>query len=176
MDKTERNYDAEWRELSRESMKHIRNGDFGLYRNARFNMSQIVAKEGKYENAVSLLCEVVFWDLSCLGNGDKGFTSRSPKQFRQALSLWCMHGINFVMAPRVRVDLLSYQKKLGWTDGEFWDFVVQSFDNLSAPFHPFEKSECVQILKYYLTDNEKAIAKMTKAAEKRLIKELKKYV
>lgn len=47
----------------------MKEGNFGLYRNSRFTMSEFVASEGKKDIAFGLLCEVVAYDLSGLYNG-----------------------------------------------------------------------------------------------------------
>lgn len=61
--------DIIWGYLNERGLNHIKQGNFGLYRNCRFAMSEFVEKEGKLDNSFSLLAEVVRYDLSGLTNG-----------------------------------------------------------------------------------------------------------
>ena len=61
--------DIIWREFNRQSIDHMKNGDFGLYRNTRLDMHDFVLEEKKYRSALQLLCEVISYDLSGHGNG-----------------------------------------------------------------------------------------------------------
>ena len=56
--------DKIWSYLNQRGLEHIRNKNYGLYRNSRFTMSEFVADEGKPKTAFVLLCEVVAYDLS----------------------------------------------------------------------------------------------------------------
>lgn len=60
--------DKIWGYLNKRSMEHFAARNFGLYRNCRYHMSTFLMEENKIKDALGMLSEVVFYDLSGLGN------------------------------------------------------------------------------------------------------------
>ena len=56
--------DIQWSILNDDGLTHIQNKDWGLYRNTRQSMSEILRKEGKHLKSIDLLLEVCTLDLS----------------------------------------------------------------------------------------------------------------
>jgi hypothetical protein len=56
--------DVRWRRLNRELMSHAKRGDWGLYRNARFSMAEILLSEKRLEAALYTYLEVCYLDLN----------------------------------------------------------------------------------------------------------------
>ena len=169
--------DNTWFLLNKECSNHAENWNFASYRNTRFRMSEIAAKEGRYEVAIYLLCEVVYYDLCGYGNTDfnENLFRKGRQYAKDLLSITYMNGIGFIMAPRVKLNLLKYKKKLNWSDDKFEEFVSSAFMDFTFPFHPFTKDECVKILFYELGGNEAASNKLINKAEKRVRKEFGSY-
>lgn len=57
-------HDVQWAIYNKELMEHARNGDWGLYRNVRFNMAEILRKESRDKDALSTYLEVCYLDLN----------------------------------------------------------------------------------------------------------------
>jgi hypothetical protein len=58
------NQDVEWALLTDQSLDHARNQNWGLYRNSRFAMAEILTAEDKLAPALDLLLDVCFLDLN----------------------------------------------------------------------------------------------------------------
>lgn len=56
--------DVNWSLLNKQLMKHAKNGDWGLYRNTRFNMAEILRRELKLKAALQTYFEVCYLDLN----------------------------------------------------------------------------------------------------------------
>lgn len=66
--------DVRWRILNEDAMKHASNGDIGLYTNTQREMSEILIKEGRYEQALTVVLAVCYLDYcgpqNTSGRGD----------------------------------------------------------------------------------------------------------
>lgn len=56
--------DVRWGSLNKQLMEHAKNGDWGLYRNARFQMAEILRGEMKLKEALRAYLEVCYFDLN----------------------------------------------------------------------------------------------------------------
>ncbi len=56
--------DVKWGLLNKEVIEHALNGDWGLYRNTRFQMAELLRKESKFKQALSMYCWVCYLDLN----------------------------------------------------------------------------------------------------------------
>ncbi len=56
--------DVRWGLLNKQLMEHAKNGDWGLYRNARFQMAEILRSEMKLKDALRTYLEVCYLDLN----------------------------------------------------------------------------------------------------------------
>jgi hypothetical protein len=56
--------DVKWGILNNDLIKHAQNGDWGLYRNTRFEMAEILRKELILKDALQTYLEVCFIDLN----------------------------------------------------------------------------------------------------------------
>ncbi len=68
--------DVKWSLLNKELLTHATNGDWGLYRNSKLGMADILRKEGKLEQALSFYLEICFIDLN--GPSNVGGLKGSP--------------------------------------------------------------------------------------------------
>lgn len=81
--------DVKWGVLNKEFMKHAQCGDWGLYRNSRLQMAEILRKEMKLEHALQTYLEVCYIDLNGPNNTSgindlellKEFPPFNPRQF-----------------------------------------------------------------------------------------------
>ncbi len=56
--------DVKWGILNKDLMEHAKNGDWGCYRNTKFEMAEILRKEMKLEQALQTYFEVCYIDLN----------------------------------------------------------------------------------------------------------------
>jgi predicted RNA-binding Zn-ribbon protein involved in translation (DUF1610 family) len=56
--------DIKWGLLGKDAIEHALNGNWGLYRNARFQMAEVLRKESKLKQALSMYCWVCYLDLN----------------------------------------------------------------------------------------------------------------
>lgn len=56
--------DVKWGVLNKSLIEHAQHGDWGLYRNTRFEMAEILRKEMKFEHALQTYLEVCYMDLN----------------------------------------------------------------------------------------------------------------
>jgi DNA-directed RNA polymerase subunit RPC12/RpoP len=81
--------DIRWGLLNKQLIEHAKNGDWGLYRNARFQMAEILRGEMKLKDALRTYLEVCYIDLNGPNNtGEmndpellKEFPPFNPKDF-----------------------------------------------------------------------------------------------
>lgn len=81
--------DVRWGLLNKQLIEHAKNGDWGLYRNARFQMAEILRGEMKLKDALRTYLEVCYLDLSGPNNTGgmndpellKEFPPFNPKDF-----------------------------------------------------------------------------------------------
>ncbi len=63
-DKEPSDNDVRWGLLNKQLIEHAKNGDWGLYRNARFQMAEILRGEMKLKDALRTYLEVCYLDLN----------------------------------------------------------------------------------------------------------------
>jgi len=57
-------HDVKWGLLNKELIEHAQNGDWGLYRNARLSMGDILRQEMKLQDALETYLEICYIDLN----------------------------------------------------------------------------------------------------------------
>ncbi|MDD4781270.1 MAG: SAP domain-containing protein [Tissierellia bacterium] len=158
--------DVIWGHLNERSMVHIKNGDFGLYRNCRFSMSEFVKEEGKLENAFSLLAEVIRYDLSGLSNGfDKKFMDIYADGY------FPYNGSIVTMAPGITSRVVVYKEAKGLADDELKNKLLEYMSEIRLPFSLFTAAECADIVLMEIHEDEEGLEKLYEKAEKRFKKE-----
>ena len=60
--------DVKWGLLNKQLIEHAKNGDWGLYRNSRFQMAEILRGEMKLKDALGTYLEVCYLDLNGVNN------------------------------------------------------------------------------------------------------------
>lgn len=157
--------DKIWGYLNKRGLEHIKNRDFGLYRNSRFTMSEFVADEGKLEVAFSLLCEVVAYDLSGLSNGfSKEFLDiYSQTYFPYEKSI-------VTTAPGITSRIKEYAEKLGWEEAELHNRMVDAIEKIQLPFSLFTAKECAEIVIGEIHEDKALLDRIYSTAEARFKK------
>lgn len=136
--------------------------DFGLYRNCRYHMYLFLMEEKRIKDALGMLAEVVFYDLSGLGNGyDPQFFYICAEYF------FPYKESNATTAPGIISAIMNCQKELGLTDEELRAVLLDRMSKLSAPFHLFTPEECVDIVFMENRQDEEALTKIYAKAKRR---------
>lgn len=133
--------DKIWGYLNKRSMEHFSAGDFGLYINCRYYMSNFLMEEKKVKDALGMLSEVVFYDLSGLENG------YDPKY----LDIFAEHFFPYkdstvTMAPGITSAVMHCQQELNLSDKDLKAIMLDRMARLGAPLHIFTPEECVDIV------------------------------
>lgn len=142
--------DIIWREFNRKSAEHASNLDFGLYRNTRLDMSSFLFEEKKYKTALSLLVEVISFDLSGLGNNEKTFQVEN-EHIREILcnsrlsNLYSEDGKNISLYPAIKGRFEELYRLLDMPSNEFIAFVYGLFSEVTIHERVFTASECANI-------------------------------
>jgi len=159
--------DKLWGYLNQCSIQHIQDRNFGLYRNCRFNMSQFLYEEKKYRDALAMLAEVVFIDLSGIGNSyDSQFLEiHAPFFFPYEESL-------ATIAPGIISAIISCQKELGYSDEKIRELLIEQMAKLSTPLQLFTIEECADIV---FLERDKNSEKLTKIYAKAKLAFKQKY-
>ncbi|MFL2071585.1 SAP domain-containing protein [Marinilactibacillus psychrotolerans] len=158
--------DVIWGYLNERSMVHIKNRDFGLYRNCRFSMSEFIKEEGKIDNAFALLSEVIRYDLSGLSNG-------FSMQFMDIYADGYFPYKNSIvtMAPGITSRVVDYQEKKGLSDNDLKKKLYDEMSKIKLPFSVFTDDECVEIVLMEIHKDEENLEKFYNKAKRRFKKE-----
>lgn len=165
--------DLTWQFFNEESLKHLYEGDMGLYRNTRLDMHEFLFEEKKYEQAFNLLCEVIAYDLSGMDNS--GFSDIDEK-FRLQLMLkydFPYSKSNAKLPPAIRQWMATLQGRLELSDDALRERLLQQFESISLYRRIFTNAECVDIVMAELIDDADIWDTIYHKAEARLRAQLK---
>lgn len=169
--------DIIWRELNKQSGEHFQNYDFGLYRNTRLSMHNFLFEEKKYKTALHLLCEVISFDLSGLGNGDKPISNndvlRQVKFESRMVNLLTTEDKKEVTVPPGIIGYFErLYKEIGMTSDEFVQYTYEQFAEIYIHDRVFTESECANIILSEIGLEERKMSNSRKIAEQRVKKKL----
>jgi uncharacterized Zn finger protein (UPF0148 family)/ribosomal protein L40E len=72
-------HDVRWSSYNREGLECVRKSNFGMFRNTRLRMAQMMQEEGKYKRALEFYLEVCYIDL----NGPRNNEGLSPELLKE---------------------------------------------------------------------------------------------
>jgi hypothetical protein len=154
--------DIIWGYLNSQSMEHISNRQYNLYSNCRYTMYTVLTEEKRTENAIKMLTEVAYYDLSGLCNGSeldiKEYIRRYAFPYNESL-------VDIVPAKIRKFE--KYKKANGLSDSEFKVIIKKHMDRFSTEFHLFTKEECVNIILNAINKNVYELNKIYTNAQNR---------
>lgn len=161
--------DKIWGYLNQRGGVYMKDGNFELYRNSRFTMSEFVADEGKKDIAFGLLCEVVAYDLSGLSNGFR-------MEFMDIYSKFFFpyENSNHTMAPGITKRIQDYGNELGWSGEELRQHLMDGIAKIQLPFRLFTNEECVDIVMAEIVEDKDRLNVIYHTAEVRFKKRYKR--
>lgn len=160
--------DLIWQFFNEESLKHLHEGDMGLYRNTRLNMYEFLFEEKRYDQAFNLLCEVIAYDLSGMDNNE---FDDIGKKFRLQLALeydFPYDHSSVKLPPAIKQWLANLQGRLELSDGELRQKLLHQFESISLYRRIFTNQECVEIVMAELAEDLDTLDNIYSTAEKRL--------
>jgi len=154
--------DKIWGYLNQRSIEHAAAGNFGLYRNCRYSMSVFLQEEKRHKDALGMLAEVVFYDLSGLGNNfDLKYLdiyAGSYFPYKESIA---------TTAPGIISAILQCQKELGVSEDELRTELLDRMEKLSVPLHLFTPEECVDIALLEIHEDVEGLTKIYAKAKRR---------
>lgn len=167
--------DVLWDLFNRQSGEHFRNYDFGLYRNIRMSMYQFLMEENKPKRAFKFLCEVVIYDLSYTSNGMSYFfecEATDPQSYLFFYESDTRHIAPyeesvFILPPYIIGCLADMQTKLGLSDEDFREALLQNFENYTHPLRVFTNEECADIVLAEINQAQESLEAIYSIADKR---------
>ena len=129
------NNNQEWKKLNKEAFNAINNCNWGLYSNARFNMWEILKKEGKLKEALTTYMEVCYLDL----NGATNTWNISDPKLLKKYPPFDYKNLSF-LAPGILERIKKIMKKLQLTEKNIKKQFIKNnnkiYKNLKLPLSP----------------------------------------
>lgn len=145
-----------------QAKRHISNGNWGLYRNLKHSLSEIEMTVQNFEDALTLLFEVCYIDLSGISNSfDPEFMEIYEKSFFPYTKSSC------TLAPGIVNKIRKLKVKFNLSDIELKNLFVKSMANYQIPFHLFTKEESADVLIAEINHDEEQLKHIYNLAEKR---------
>lgn len=167
--------DILWGYFNQQAGIHFQNFDFGLYRNIRMNMYQFLMEEKKPKTALHMLCEVLSFDLSGLGNNENdmfNWEKTNPKLFLSLYesNLECFFPYQeskIIIPPAIGNWFSEMQTILELDDVQYRDAILRELNKVHPPRRIFLDEECADIIMAHIHDDKLKISEIFKNAEKR---------
>lgn len=163
--------DKKWQEYSKQCQKHIKEQNYASYRCTRYSMAMFLKKEQKYYDAIFLMSEVAFWDLT---GCDNQFDYKNFLEVTFGLNKMFGSGFLFpyeksimTIAPGVIREIGICQRKLKLSDDDLRAFLNENIKNFTAPVQFFTYDEIVDIIFWERDKNVSQLKKIYDKAKKR---------
>ena len=179
--------DILWGYFNEQTGIHFQNFDFGLYRNVRLDMYQFLMEENKPKTAFHMLCEVLSFDLSGLGNSEKNlfeWERNNPECYLMIYESRAEHffpyeNTTLTIPPAVSTWFAEMQTTLGLDDKGYKDAILRELQKTHPPRRIFTDAEYADIIIATIhndTDTLSAIYKKAEKREKARLKEIKSRI
>lgn len=179
--------DILWGYFNEQSAIHFQEFDFGLYRNTRLDMYRFLMEENKPKTAFRMLCEVLSFDLSGLGNGDKPlfeWEKFNPELYLITYESRMAHFFPYkdttlIIPPAVSAWFDEMQTTLELNDKEYRAALLKELQEVHPPCRIFTDEECADIVIADIhrdIDTLTAIYKKAEIREKARLEEVKSRI
>ena len=152
--------DLLWGYLNEQSMVHAQASDWGLYRNTRFAMAEFLVEENKLLDALGMMAEVVYYDVSGMGNS---FSMRHLDVTAQ--NLFPYERSLAKTAPGIITRIFEWKDRAGLSDEELRTLVLQRLARLNSPLRLFTADECADIVFLEFAENKQTLTALYGRAE-----------
>jgi hypothetical protein len=154
--------DKIWAYLNRRGCEYFSNGNFGLYRNCRYSMSQFLIEENRIKEAVKMLAEVAFYDLCGAVNNYSHDTLDIVSE-----GFFPYENSTATIAPGIIQDIIECKENLEYSDDELKKIMLERINKLSTPIKIFTPDECVDIVIMEINEDIESLKKIYLMAEQR---------
>lgn len=110
-----------WAEFNRRVLEYTKRGSGGFYRNNQHNMYSFLTEEGRHEDALSHLAEVMYFDIAVDGINTFKFDGN-----RRSLAECC------TLPPGIVKELEKVVFQLQWDNNTLFDYLHTAFSNMSV--------------------------------------------
>lgn len=167
--------DILWGYFNEQSGVHFQNFDFGLYRNIRLSMYQFLMEEKKPQTAFHMLCEVLSFDLSGLGNSEKTlfeWEQNNPKYYLMIYESRTEHFFPYetttlIIPPAVSAWFAEMQTILSLDDKGYREAILRELHDSHPPRRIFTDEECADIVIADIHNDTDTLSTIYSKAEKR---------
>lgn len=174
--------DILWQFFNEQSLLHFQKGDFGFYSATRLDMYQFLIEENKPREAFPLLCEVLLYDLSGLGNNEKILLDQSQENpnfyadiYKMKIQSFFPYENSILVIPRAVVsEFYNLQSIFNMSTKEYKDAILSKLNKYSPPQRIFSNEEIVDILYAEMEHNKAILSTLYQKAESRETAKLKK--
>ncbi len=157
--------DERWGEMNAAYINHAASGDFGLARNVHLDMAELLASEGRYVDAIDMLCSVMAYDLSGVGNNynhqlflEVGASHLFP--YEKSLA---------TIPPGIISMVKKWQKKANMGEEQLQSLLLQGFERhkQSTPIVLFTPEESLQVFNLECAGDKAGLSSIYQMAENR---------
>ncbi|GHS86896.1 hypothetical protein FACS189487_01990 [Campylobacterota bacterium] len=140
----------------------------------RITMARFAIDDKRFEDALELLSEAAVWDLSGLKDlaleikNAKGITDTKGAFFYQT------EPILFKLPAIIAESMNDIKNGLEMADNEFRSRILSLFEKVETPIHPFEPTECVDIVLSEMAGEGEKADKISERGLKRFSQTLRK--
>lgn len=138
--------DAVWYLSNKKGMEYAKDMQWGLYRNTRFDMLEVLLKENRKKEALEMACEVFYYDINGatnIGNLPKKLLKKYPP-FDKRQSF---------IAPAVISYISNLIEELGVSEKELNKIMISRCEKVRNRWMPVKPKEAWKKLKEALGDN-----------------------
>lgn len=133
-------YDNIWEYLNKYSLKCYRKKEFGLFRNSRLDMAIFLSDEKKYNHALAMISEVIFYDLNGLD-----YDFKMLKEYDSIKSFTPFETCFLRIPPGIVKFTNSYIENLSLSNNEIKSLMLERMNSLHVPTLIFTPEECIDI-------------------------------
>lgn len=155
--------DLIWGDLNQQRIAHATADDWGLYSSVTFNMAEFIAEEQRWNDALAMLTEVIYYDLSGMDNGfDRN------RRLESIDYLFPYEKSIATIPPGITERLTRWASRASLTDDGLADLMRGRLQKLSSALRLFADDEIVQIAFCERDENTPGLSRIYAAAEQRL--------
>ncbi len=150
--------DEQWKNITKQSQEHMKNGRIGLYACDLYSFSEIDRKEKRYNDQIKKLMISAYIHLS----------------EAESISAFHQYGKDVgipapTLPPAVIRATNTAIKRLNWSMQDYRDAFMNTIETTMVPVHLFSTKDCLDIICLYLDGS-------SDKAERKIRSEVKKYV
>ncbi len=153
-------YEVIWNELERLRKKDLIAGNFGIYRCRTYEMAMLLMETQDTQAALSFLMEVVYYDLSGLGNNWNDLPLNIKKQY-----LFASDSAVDLIPPGVIEKIIEVLNRLSMSVDDIKIPLRNAFQNIRVPFHRFSVDECIEYTLSALMSDENKMRSIFRTAK-----------